>query len=630
MVRTRPQAPPAPPARGSIPPGALPFGQTPLAEVMAPERQNFGQIPGVLPMPHLIQMQRDSFRGFLQEGLPELLAEISPITDFTGKHLELRFLDYQLGTPRYSIWECRRRDMTYGAPLRVRVQLLLKETGEIKESEVFLGDFPLMTETGAFVVNGVERVVVAQLVRSPGVYFTAAEDPTTGRKLFAAKLIPNRGAWLEFETSNKDLLSVKVDRKRKIPLTILLRAIGYETDAQIAALFAGVNTNPDHDYVRATLDKDPTQSREAALLELYKRLRPGDPATLDNATSLLSTLLFNPRRYDLAKVGRHKLNQRLGLDVPLATRILTNDDLVQIVVTLIRLNNEQGRPDDIDHLGNRRVRAAGELIAAQLRIGLLRMERVIKERMAIQDPQSVAPNGLINIRPVVAAMREFFGGSQLSQFMDQTNPLAELVYKRRLSALGPGGLNRDRAGFDVRDVHNSHYGRICPIETPEGPNIGLIGNLATYAKINPFGFIETPYRRVLNAVDNKPEVLAGRLLRENVTHPATGQLVAAAGTRVDAALAAQIAQVPLARVPVKPYVSSTIQYLSADVEDNYVIVQANARLDEYGEFVDERVSVRYSQEFLQEPVDRVDYMDVSPKQVVSIAAALDRKSTRLN
>ncbi|HUS15126.1 MAG TPA: DNA-directed RNA polymerase subunit beta [Chloroflexia bacterium] len=589
---------------------------------MAPERQNFGHIPGVMAMPNLTQIQLDSFNWFMNEGLRELFEEISPIQDFTGKNLELRFLDFHFAKPRYDVFQCHQRDMTYGAPLRVRVQLLIKETGEIKESEIFMGDFPLMTETGTFVINGAERVVVSQLVRSPGVYFTASEDPATGRKMFAAKLIPNRGAWLEFETSNKDLLSVKVDRKRKIPVTILLRAIGFAKDEEIEALFASVNTNPDHNYVRATIDKDTTHTQEEAIIDLYKRLRPGDPPTLDNATNLLNSLLFNPRRYDLAKVGRYKLNKRLGVDVPLATRILTKEDLVQIVATMIRMNNEQGRPDDIDHLGNRRIRAVGELIQSQFRIGLLRMERVIKERMSIQDPESVAPNGLINIRPVVAAMREFFGGSQLSQFMDQTNPLSELTHKRRVSALGPGGLSRDRAGFDVRDVHNSHYGRICPIETPEGPNIGLIGALATYAKINDFGFIETPYRRVLNAVDNTPEQLVGRELREDVTDPDSGKVVAKARARVDLPLANKIAKVPVTRVKIKPYVSSDIEYLSADVEDNYVIVQANARLDENGEFEADRVSVRYNQEFLSEPIDRVDYMDVSPKQVVSIATAL--------
>src|SRR5687768_7327301 len=482
-------------------------------------RRNFGRIQSVMPMPNLIQVQLESFDWFRNQGLLELLQEISPITDFTGKNMELRFLDYTFGEPRYSVFECRQRDMTYAAPLRVRVQLLIKETGEIKESEIFMGDFPLMTDTGTFVINGAERVVVSQLVRSPGAYFTAAEDPNTGRRLFGAKLIPNRGAWLEFETSNKDVLSVKVDRKRKIPVTILLRAIGYADDDQLFELFKDVNNNPDHNYIKATIDKDSTKTQEEAVIEFYRRLRPGDPPTKDNAESLLNSLLFNPRRYDLAKVGRYKLNKRLGVSVPLDVRVLTKEDLVKIVEQMIRLNDgyvkgEDPLADDIDHLGNRRVRAVGELIQSQFRVGLLRMERVIKERMSIQDPESASPGALINIRPVVAAMREFFGGSQLSQFMDQTNPLSELNHKRRLSALGPGGLSRDRAGFDVRDVHESHYGRICPVETPEGPNIGLIGSLATYARINEYGFIETPYRKVTNIVDNEPEALISHVLRE--------------------------------------------------------------------------------------------------------------------
>ncbi|HST05948.1 MAG TPA: DNA-directed RNA polymerase subunit beta, partial [Chloroflexia bacterium] len=507
----RPQNPSAP----LIPP------TTEAEQLASVGRRNFGKITSVMGMPNLIKVQIDSFNWFKNQGLQELFEEISPITDFTGKNMELRFLDYHFGEPRYSVLECRQRDMTYAAPLRVRVQLLIKETGEIKESEIFMGDFPLMTETGTFVINGAERVVVSQLVRSPGVYFTAAEDPNTGRKLFGAKLIPNRGAWLEFETSNRDVLSVKVDRKRKIPVTILLRAIGIEDDDEIFRTFGKANTNADHDYIRSTIDKDTTHSQDEAIIEFYKRLRPGDPPTKDNAESLLQSLLFNPRRYDLAKVGRYKLNKRLGVDVGLDTRVLTNEDLVRIVAHMIELDNLEwaGKgpvPDDIDHLGNRRVRAVGELIQAQFRVGLLRMERVIKERMSIQDPESASPGALINIRPVVAAMREFFGGSQLSQFMDQTNPLSELNHKRRLSALGPGGLSRDRAGFDVRDVHESHYGRICPVETPEGPNIGLIGSLATYAKINEFGFIETPYRRVVNIVDNNVEALVGNILRETV------------------------------------------------------------------------------------------------------------------
>jgi DNA-directed RNA polymerase subunit beta len=611
-----------------------PTPQTEDELLQAVGRRNFGRIPSVMPMPNLIQIQIDSFEWFKNQGLKELFDEISPITDFTGKNMELRFLDYHFGEPRYSVFECRQRDMTYAAPLRVRVQLLIKETGEVKESEIFMGDFPLMTDTGTFVINGAERVVVSQLVRSPGVYFTAVEDPNTGRRLFGAKLIPNRGAWLEFETSNKDVMSVKVDRKRKIPVTILLRAIGYATDDELYEAFRNVNTNPDHNYIRATIEKDgireinnPKAAQEEAVIEFYRRLRPGDPPTRDNAEALLNSLLFNPRRYDLARVGRYKLNKRLQLNVSLDTRVLTREDLLKIVEQMIVLNNKELDPreiaeeDDIDHLGNRRVRAVGELIQAQFRVGLLRMERVIKERMSIQDPETASPGALINIRPVVAAMREFYGGSQLSQFMDQTNPLSELNHKRRLSALGPGGLSRDRAGFDVRDVHESHYGRICPVETPEGPNIGLIGQLATYARINEFGFIETPYRKVVNIVDNQPEALVGHILRETITD-ADGKVIAEAGTRVDMKLAQKIAKTDLARVKVKPKVTDEIEYLSADVEDNYVIVQANARVDDEGHFLDPVVTVRYHREFTQRPVEQVNYMDVSPKQVVSVATAL--------
>src|SRR4051794_7455244 len=507
-------------------------------------RRNFGRIPSVMAMPNLIQIQIDSFNWFKNTGLRELFEEISPITDFTGKNMELEFKDYSFGEPRYSVFECRQRDMTYAAPLRVRVQLKIKETGEIKESEIFMGDFPLMTENGTFVINGAERVVVSQLVRSPGVYFTSTEDPNTGRKLFGAKLIPNRGAWLEFETSNKDVMSVKVDRKRKIPVTILLRAIGTGSDEELLDTFKNVDNHPDHDYIKSTIDKESTKTQEEAMVELYRRLRPGDPPTKENAESLINSLLFNPRRYDLARVGRYKLNQRLHTDVPLdareTKRILLREDLLRIVGHMIELNNLEvngkgPRADDIDHLGNRRVRAVGELIQTQFRVGLLRMERVIKERMSIQDPESASPGALINIRPVVAAMREFFGGSQLSQFMDQTNPLSELNHKRRLSALGPGGLSRDRAGFDVRDVHESHYGRICPVETPEGPNIGLIGSLATYARINDYGFIETPYRRVTTMADNNPDALVGEILRDNV-EDAKGKVIAEAGATVDTSL----------------------------------------------------------------------------------------------
>jgi DNA-directed RNA polymerase subunit beta len=575
-----------------------------------------------MAMPHLTQVQRDSYTWLLTTGLRELLDEISPITDFSGQALTLHFGAFRLGAPRHDAETCRRRALTYSAPLYVLTQLQITATGEIKEAEIFLGDLPLMTDSGMFIMNGVERVVVAQLVRAPGVYFTATVEPASGRQLFAAKVIPNRGTWIDFETTARDLITVKFDRARKMPATILLRALGYGSDDELAALFAAGDAPPDHDYLRATLTKDPTHSQDEAILELYKRQRPGDPPTADTASHLLDNLLFNPRRYDLAPVGRYKLNGRLGLDVPLTMRVLTRDDLVAIVRELIQLNQRQGRPDDIDHLGNRRVRAVGELLANQLRVGLLRMERLIRERMSMQDPEQVTPAALINTRPLSAALREFFGGSPLAQFMDQTNPLAELTQKRRLNAMGPGGLHRDRASFAVRDVHNSHYGRICPIETQEGPTIGLVGALATYARINEYGLIETPYRRVQHTVENRPDQITGRRLREPLADPATGTVIAPAGARVTPDLAAQVARLGPRPIRVAPYVSDQIEYLTADREDAYSIVQANALLDPRGAFVEERVATRRGQEFRQEPVDQVDYMDVSPRQVVSLATAL--------
>src|SRR5579884_2114507 len=554
-----------------------------LAAPGVPARISEAKSPDILAMQNLIKIQLDSFEWFKREGLKQLFAEISPIADFTGRNLELHFTvpDEPFGPPKHTEQECREKDITYSAPLRIRASLRNKQTGEIKDQDIFMGDFPLMTEQGTFIVNGVERVVVSQLVRSPGIYFTAEYDAVTDRKLFMGKLIPNRGAWLEFETSNKNVLTVKIDRKRKIPVTTLLRAIGYGSNEEIAELFKNV-IDPDRDFIQETNDTDTTKTVEEGLIEMYKKLRPGDPPTLENARSLINSLFFNARRYDLGRVGRYKLNRKLGLDASNETTILEKSDLVKIIERLIELNNQQIDPDDIDHLGNRRVRAVGELIQNQFRVGLLRMERVVKERMTIQDPDSVTPSVLINIRPVVAAMKEFFGGSQLSQFMDQTNPLAELAHKRRLSAMGPGGLSRERAGFDVRDVHHSHYGRVCPIETPEGPNIGLIGSLATYARINEFGFIETPYRKVVQPngkTDGKK--------------PAP-----------------------------RPHVSNEIEYLAADEEERYVIAQANARLNDKGEFLDERVSARQGGHFVERPVTDVQYMDVSPKQIVSVPTAL--------
>ncbi len=588
-------------------------------------KKSYAKIAHVLDIPHLIDIQLNSFQWFKEEGLRELLDEISPIEDFTGTRMKLRFRDYSFGEPKHSELECRERDMTFSAPLKVWVELEVKETGEVKEQELFMGDFPLMTANGTFVINGAERVVVSQLVRSPGVYFTLETDPTTGRQLCFGKLIPNRGAWLEFETSNKNILWVKVDRKRKIAVTTLLRAIDEEdgvpesqlgTNERMMAKFGDLDTNPDHPYIATTLEKDNCTNKTEALLEFYRKLRPGDPPTLENARGLLNSLFFNPRRYDLGRVGRYKLDRRLGLPAAEKIRILRPIDLETIVRTQIELNNGVGHPDDIDHLGNRRVRAVGELIQNQFRIGLLRMERVVRERMTIIDPDQATPSALINIRPVVASMKEFFGGSQLSQFMDQTNPLAELTHKRRLSALGPGGLSRDRAGFDVRDVHHSHYGRICPIETPEGPNIGLIGSLATYGVINPYGFIETPYRRVIKELPaNSPE-WPGRYLAEDVDG------VGPAGTKIDAETARRLERRGTEMVKVRPFVSSQIEYLAADSEDNYVIAQANALLDADNHFLEERIEAREGERFMMEPPDKVDWMDVSPKQILSVATSL--------
>lgn len=588
-----------------------------------PERVSFARIPDVRNMPSLIQIQIDSFEWFKREGLKELFSEISPIEDFTGKNLKLEFVipDEPFGTPKYSEDECRDRDSTYSAPLTVLVRLTNKETGEIIEKDVFMGDFPLMTKEGTFIINGAERVVVSQLVRSPGVYFTADEDPTSGRQLFAAKLIPNRGAWLEFETSSKNLLTVKIDRKRKLPITTLLRAIGIRTDEEIIETFKDVDNGENIRFISATLDRDPVKTQEEALLELYKKLRPGDPATHDNARNLLNNLFFNPRRYDLGSVGRYKLNRKLGVNIPQSSRTLSQEDLIAIIKRIVALNNGKGRKDDIDHLGNRRVRSVGELIQNQFRVGLLRMERVVKERMSIQEPGTATPNALINIRPVVAAMKEFFGGSQLSQFMDQTNPLAEITHKRRLSALGPGGLSRERAGFDVRDVHQSHYGRICPIETPEGPNIGLIGSLATYGQTNPFGFIETPYRRVIRRLKADDTALIGRTLSRDAKTE-KGEVIASVGTVVDDQVAKKLAKLGSVDVSIKPWVSNEVDYLTADDEEHYVVAQANAPLDEKSNIAVDRVEVRYAGNFMMESADRIDYMDVSPRQTVSVATAL--------
>jgi DNA-directed RNA polymerase subunit beta len=592
-------------------------------------RVSYGKIPEMLPVADLIETQIRSFSWFKREGLRELFEEINPITDYTGKNYELKFLDYEFGQPKFDKEECRNRDMTFAAPLRINTRLTIRtgeNAGEIKESEVFMGDFPIMTEEGTFIVNGTERVVVSQLVRSPGIYFTSSEDRASGRMLFAAKLIPNRGAWLEIETSGKDVLTVKIDRKRKIPVTTLVRALGYGSNNEIKALFADVDSNPEHKFIQSTLDKDSSTDVNDALVEMYKKIRPGDPPTVDNARALMTALFFNPRRFDLSKVGRFKLNRRLGLGTDMNIRTLSNDDFIAIIRKLIELNNGAGEPDDIDHLGNRRVRAVGELLQNQFRMGLIRMERIIKERMTICDAATVTAASLINARPVVAAIKEFFGSSQLSQFMDQTNPLAELTHKRRLSALGPGGLSRERAGFDVRDVHHSHYGRICPIETPEGPNIGLMGSLATFARVNGYGFIETPFRRVFSTMPADKahrDKLVGRTLRDDVLDPTNRKnKLAKKGDRVDRDMVDALIKARAGDIAIKPWVSDEVQFLSADEEDHYIVAQANAPIDEDSQFLEERTTARTKNLFLVADVNRIEYMDVSPKQTVSVATAL--------
>ncbi|MGM9966219.1 MULTISPECIES: DNA-directed RNA polymerase subunit beta [unclassified Rummeliibacillus] len=611
------------------------------------QRRSFARIKEVLELPNLIEIQTASNEWFLEEGLREMFRDISPIEDFTG-NLSLEFVDYSLGEPKYDVDECKQRDVTYAAPLRVKVRLLNKETEEVKEQEVFMGDFPLMTETGTFIINGAERVIVSQLVRSPSVYYHDKTDKN-GKKGFGATVIPNRGAWLEYETDAKDVVYVRIDRTRKLPITVLLRALGFASDQEIIELIG------DNEFLRNTLEKDNTDSTEKALLEIYERLRPGEPPTVESAKNLLYSRFFDPKRYDLANVGRYKMNKKLhiknrlfnqtiaetladpetgeilveagtlidrrvldrlipylenGVGFKTISKVggvlegdiqiqeikiyapndesqkeikvisnayideevkhITPADVVSSVSYFFNLLYGVGDTDDIDHLGNRRLRSVGELLQNQFRIGLSRMERVVRERMSINDTASIVPQQLINIRPVIAAIKEFFGSSQLSQFMDQTNPLAELTHKRRLSALGPGGLTRERAGFEVRDVHYSHYGRMCPIETPEGPNIGLINSLSSYAKVNKFGFIETPYRRV---------------------DPETGCL------------------------------TDHIDYLTADEEDNYVVAQANSPLNPDGSFAEEEVVGRFRGDNSVFKRETVDYMDVSPKQVVSAATA---------
>ena len=618
--------------------------------------KNYARTPEIQELPSLIDIQLKSFEDFLYGGrLLELFDEINPIQSF-NKNLSLYFpgnhpqaqefgLKPYFEKPKYDEEECIERDMSYAAPLYVEVALVNHEQGdEIIRQDIFMGEFPLMTEKGTFIINGTERVVVSQLIRSPGVYFDADEERATGRLLSNAKLIPDRGAWMEFETRKTDYITVKFNRKRTIPVTVLLRALAAVDDGlperlspiktgedeEILALFAEVDNNETHKFIESCFKNEPVWDvkkkqtlAEVALIEFYRRMRPGDPPTLDNAREYLQGQLFDQRRYDLERVGRYKLNQRLGLDDVIARthRTISKSDIVKLVERMILINNGRRKRDDIDHLGNRRVKTVGELIGNKLRIGLRRMERVVKERMSIREAEQLTPVSLVNIRPIVAAVREFFGSSQLSQFMEQTNPLSELTHKRTLSALGPGGLRRERAGFDVRDVHHSHYGRICPIETPEGPNIGLIGRLASYARVNELGFIETPYRRVISAVAVGDPNLIGRIIRDDVEN-ARGKVIIEEDTVIDKKIVTKLKRSKISEVPVVPFATHDIEYLSADDEDRFTIAQANARLDERDQFVSNRVSARFEQKFIAVPPQRIDYMDIAPRQIVGISAAL--------
>ena len=616
--------------------------------------KSYARIESILEIPNLIEIQKKSFQMLKDEILLDLFTEISPIESYNGgvrlyfpssnPQVEGFDLKYRLEEPKYSIEECIERDLTYASPLFVSVLLAGPEISEPIQQEIFLGDFPEMTDKGTFIINGTERVVVSQLIRSPGVYFDADVNRATGKRLATAKLIPDRGAWMEFETRKNDYIVIKFNRRRSMPVTIFLRALaaindGFEdaplkhgTDEELIELFQSVDTDPDRLFIINTIHQEPEWDlssgisvAEAALLEFFRRMRPGDPVTLENAKEFLQEQIFDQKRYDLRKVGRYKLNQKFDLTskIPVSHRTLTKWDVVNLISHMIKINNEMEEKDEIDHLGNRRIKTVGELIQNKLRVGLRRMERGIKERMSIHGQDQLAPSSLINTRPLVASLREFFGSSQLSQFMDQTNPLAELRHKRTLSALGPGGLRRDRAGFDVRDVHNSHYGRICPIETPEGPNIGLIGRLATFARVNDYGFLETPYRRVIKELATDDERLVGRALRETL-YDSSGKEIAREGERITDGQFNKIKKLKKDKefIEVIPFVTDIVEYLSADTEDKFNIAQANTPLNKFGEFDTNRISSRYHSDFILSPPERIDYIDIAPHQIVGISASL--------
>ena len=616
-----------------------------------PPVKNYARFKSILELPNLIEVQKDSFLRLKAEGLGDLFNEVSPIESY-NKGIKLFFpsrakeaqqwdLKYWFEPPKNTVEECLERDLTYSCSLYVSVLLAGSEISEPIKQDIFLGDFPEMTEKGTFIINGTERVVVSQLIRSPGVYFDAPVNRSTGRKLASAKLIPDRGAWMEFETRKNDYLILKFNRKRTVPISIFLRALaavddGIEdsilktgSDEELLSLFTDIDKDPDRPFIANSIRQEPEWDKkmpiaEAALIEFFKRMRPGDPATLENARQFLEEQLFDQRHYDLEKVGRYKLNQKLDLTarIPVTHRNVTKWDVVYLIRRMIMINNDMLEKDDIDHLGNRRVKTVGELVQNKLRIGMRRMERVIKERMSIHDQEQFSPISLINIRPMVAALREFFGSSQLSQFMDQTNPLAELRNKRTPSALGPGGLRRERAGFDVRDVHHSHYGRICPIETPEGPNIGLIGRLASYARVNEYGFIETPYRRVYRELPINDLRLIGRSVSEDIKAPGKEETLAVKGTRIDKASYDSLKKAKVEKVEITPFISDDVEYLSADAEDKYTIAQANTPLNAYYEFDINRISARFHSDFIITNPENIQFMDVAPHQIVGISASL--------
>ncbi|MFZ5982030.1 MAG: DNA-directed RNA polymerase subunit beta, partial [Patescibacteria group bacterium] len=570
----------------------------------------------MVSLPNLIEAQINSYNWFLEKGFRELLSEVNPITDFTGKDLELYFEDYYLDEPKYDEVTSRNKNISYEAPLRCKVKLVVKKTGEIKEQEIYLGDFPLMTERGTFIINGVERVVVSQIIRSPGVFFTM--NYQKGKRLFGAKIIPNRGAWLEIETDLDGAFFVKIDRKRKIALTSLLRAFGYSKDEEILKLFKDTD-NGETRYIEETIKKDITKNQGEGYKEVYKRVRPGDLATEENAKQMIDSMFFSFDKYDFGAVGRYRLNQRLDIDTPNDEehRIFIVEDLLLIIKEIIRLNNDPlAIADDIDHLGNRRIRAVGELVQNKMRIGIARTARNIKDRMSTCDLATVVPGQLINSRPIAAAIKEFFSSSQLSQFMDQVNPLAELEHKRRLSAMGPGGLTRERAGFEVRDVHHSHYGRICPVETPEGPNIGLVGHLATYARINEYGFLETPYLKVYHEMENEAEKLVGKILNEKVEGFKEGE-------KITSEMAGKISKnKSLSKIQIRPWVSKEIEYLNATKEDRKIIAHAGIERDEEGNILEEIIEGRVKGQASEIEASKLDYMDVSAKQCISVATSL--------